>query len=187
MDKSEGFKIKSKIIGEGTRNHRLNIPREVMVGMGWGYDSVEIQPDPDNNCIIIKNPNKPAVGFMGFHFNLQDLKWARNKKKYQQELAAGLSPEGRNLLLGVNWDEVEDGGYWNVKSYHDAILALNKHPRKNKEKIKTLLKEAENLSKYLEKHGGKKPEWMIPIDKTLNTFKKKMFREKVHLLNVPRR
>ncbi len=39
-----------------------------------------------------------------------------------------------------------------------------------------LLKEAEKLSDYLEKHGGKKPDWMTPIDKKLNIFRKKLFK-----------
>jgi hypothetical protein len=177
MKELESFKIKSRILGKGSRNHRLSIPIEVIRGMGWSHDEVEIEPDPDNNCLIIKNPNRPAVGFMGFHFNLQDLRWARNKKKYQQELKANMSPEAKAIMLSVNWDEVEDGGYWNVKYYHDVILELNKHPRKNKEKIKKLLKEAEDLSNYIEKHGGKKPDWMALIDKKLNIFIKKLFKQ----------
>jgi len=176
MKDSESFTIKSKIGGEGSRNHRLSIPIEVMAGMGWSHDEVEIQPDPDNNRLIITNPNRPAVGFIGFHFNLQNLKWAKNKKKYQKELSANLSPEGRRMLLSTNWDKVEDGGYWNVKYYHDLIIELNKKPRKNKDKIKMLLKEAEKLSDYLEKHGGKKPDWMAPIDKKLNILRKKLFK-----------
>ena len=182
MNNSESFKIKSRIAGEGSRNHRLSIPIEVMKGMGWSHDEVEIEPDPDNNRLIITNPNRPAAGFMGFQFNLQDLKWARNKKKYQQELSSNLSPEGRRMLLGTNWDHVEDGGYWNVKYYHDSIIELNKKPRKNKEKIKTLLQEAEKLSNYLEKHGGKKPDWMAPIDKKLNIFRKKLFKQQKNRL-----
>jgi len=57
------------------------------------------------------------------------------------------------------------------------ILELNKQPRKNKDHIKVLFKEANKLSKYLEKQGGKNPNFMDPINRKFNMFRKRLLKQ----------
>jgi len=57
------------------------------------------------------------------------------------------------------------------------ILELNKQPRKNKDHIKVLFKEANKLLKYLEKQGGKNPNFMDPINRKFNMFRKRLLKQ----------
>jgi len=112
-----------KIIQKGGRKISLTLPKPVIEGLGWTHNlrlkptksginrkvelPLELSVDPIKGTIILSNPKVAPVGFMGYHFNLQEMKYIRNKKKYLRELK--LSPDARKLRYGAEFKEMWKG------------------------------------------------------------------------------
>lgn len=164
------MEVQSKI-KHNNRKWELTIPTILMRGMNWKDDLVKIEAFPNENYLkVINQLAKPLTDFE-FISNIQDYKFEKNPKKYQEELNENLSPDGREILHSTNWDEVDEGGYINIKYTWDVIIEIKKIIKKTKsDKIKqskqrlmnAYLNDMKTVMEFLKEKGGKEPSWFSP-------------------------
>jgi len=163
-------------IKNNSRKWLLTIPSIVMKGLNWGEEVVRMEIDPEENSIKIINFSNKPVGNFQFLENINQAKYEKNPKKYKEALSFGLSKEGRKILYDTEWDEVGDGGYFNVQSSWNFAKSLEKVSKKNENKemkkiemslSKTYRLYAIEMKKILEKRDAKKPAWFKELEKEM--------------------
>jgi hypothetical protein len=164
------MKVQSKI-KNNNRKWELSIPAPLMKGMNWKDDIVNIEALPEENSLKITNQmTRPLTNFE-FISNFKNYEFGKNPKKYQKELNETLSPDGREVLHSTAWEEVDDGGYFNIKFTWDAIQNIKQNIKNaNSEKLKDAQRPLigaykyyiKNLLEFLKEKGGKEPSWFSP-------------------------